>query len=91
MEQYYGERVGRDGIPATVEMIYHVNRQDWERGVNRWTEAFEQALELSRYKDCRALLEIRTKLRVESDVAHGNVSYNEGEYLDPTRPARSTS
>jgi len=80
MEQYYREHEGLWGIPAVVEAIYHVNRQDWERGVDKWIEVFDQALQLSRYEDCRTLLEVRTELRIDSDVAFGRVAYPAGKY-----------
>ncbi|MBD2380941.1 hypothetical protein H6G39_14025 [Trichormus variabilis FACHB-319] len=64
-----------------AEAIYHANRLDWRRGVDEWEEVFEQALELSRYAQCRSLLEVRSELVINSDFQIGRVSQSEGDYF----------
>jgi len=75
LEEYYRER---GDIP---EAIYHANHLYWEQGVDEWIERFERALQLSRYDQCRALLEIRNELLIESDFYLGSVSQFEGDYF----------
>ncbi len=64
-----------------IQVIYHLNCVDWERGVNNWVEVFEEALRLSQYDVCRSLLTIRTELTVSSDFRLGYISYSEGKYF----------
>ncbi|NER29583.1 MAG: tetratricopeptide repeat protein [Symploca sp. SIO1C4] len=75
LEKYYR---GRRDI---AEAIYHTNRLDWEQGVEEWIEVFEQGLKLSRYEQCRILLEIRNELSIKSDFHLGSVSQFEGDYF----------
>ncbi|MEG4321193.1 MULTISPECIES: hypothetical protein [unclassified Microcoleus] len=63
-----------------AEAIYHVNRLDWQRGVEEWVEVFDEALKKSRYKECEALLEVRDELWIKSDYWLGRVSRSEGAY-----------
>jgi tetratricopeptide (TPR) repeat protein len=64
-----------------IEMIYHFNHFDWLRGVNLWIENFDQALKLSRYEQCQALLELRGDLEIRSSFDLGRISHSEGEYF----------
>jgi tetratricopeptide (TPR) repeat protein len=64
-----------------AEVIYHANRLDWQRGVNEWVEKFKEALEQSRYEQCRSLLEVRNELIIQSDFKLGRVSRAEGDYF----------
>lgn len=75
LEKYYREQ------GEIAEAIYHVNRLDWERGVNEWVDEFDKALKLSRYDECRVLLEIRNELVIQSDFSLGYVSQAEGDYF----------
>lgn len=54
---------------------------DWERGVDEWVDDFYKALKLSRYDECRVLLEIRNELVIQSDFELGSVSQSEGDYF----------
>ncbi len=65
----------------SAESIYHANRLDWQRGVDEWVEVFEEALRLSRYEQCRNLLEICPDLLIQDDFQMGVVSYFEGEHF----------
>jgi tetratricopeptide (TPR) repeat protein len=75
LEQHYQER------GEVAEAIYHANRLDWERGVVEWCQVFEQALQRSRYEQCRSLLEVRNELSIQSDFQLGRVSHAEGDYF----------
>jgi len=75
LEQHYRER------GEVTEAIYHANRLDWERGVVEWCQVFEQALQRSRYEQCRSLLEVRNELSIQSDFQLGRVSHAEGDYF----------
>jgi tetratricopeptide (TPR) repeat protein len=75
MEQHYRDQ----GEPA--EAIFHLNRLDWEQGVKAWVEAFDQALQYSRYEQCRILLEVRNELLIRSDFQLGRVSEAEADYF----------
>lgn len=75
LEQHYREQ------GEVAEAIYHANRLDWERGVEEWGEVFDNALQQSRYQQCRTLLEVRGELLIQSDFQLGMVSKSEGDYL----------
>jgi tetratricopeptide (TPR) repeat protein len=81
LEKYYRERGEAGESAAVAEAIYHANRLDWERGVDEWVTVFEDALELSNYGLCCALLEVRSELSVETDFCRGVVSSLEGNYF----------
>ncbi|MGK7953031.1 MAG: tetratricopeptide repeat protein [Xenococcaceae cyanobacterium] len=63
------------------EAIYHANCLDWEEGLTEWVEVFEEALRLSRYDLCRALLEVRSELNIGSYEWLGYISASEGNYF----------
>lgn len=75
LEEYYRnqEEIG--------ESIYHLNRLHQQQGVEAWLTAFEQALQSSRYEECRILLEIRNELLIPHELSTGRVAYIEGEYF----------
>ena len=75
LEKYYREK------GKVAEAIYHANRLDWERGVEEWVDEFEKALKLSRYDECRVLLEIRNELVIQDDFWLAYVSQFEGDYF----------
>jgi len=75
LEQHYRER------GEVAEAIYHANRLDWERGVVAWYQVFDQAFCQSRYELCRTLLEVRRDLLIQNDLALGDISAREGNYL----------
>jgi tetratricopeptide (TPR) repeat protein len=83
LEGYYRERGEAGEVTAVAEAIYHANRLDWERGVDEWVKVFEEALEWSRYEQCRVLLEVRSELSIETDFWRGQVSQSEGDYFAP--------
>lgn len=83
LEGYYRERGKAGEITAVAEAIYHANRLDWERGLDEWVEVFQEALARSRYEQCRALLEVRSELSIETDFWRGRVSQSEGDYFAP--------
>ncbi len=75
LEKYYREQ------GEIAEAIYHANRLDWERGIDEWVNEFDETLKLSRYDECRVLLEIRNELVIQSDFQLGSVSQSEGDYF----------
>ncbi|BAY47776.1 TPR repeat protein [Scytonema sp. HK-05] len=75
LETYYRQ------LGEVAEAIYHANRLDWQRGVDEWVEKFEEALEQSRYEQCRSLLEVRNELIIQSNFQVGRVSGAEGDYF----------
>ncbi|MBW4502371.1 MAG: tetratricopeptide repeat protein [Scytonema hyalinum WJT4-NPBG1] len=75
LETYYRQ------LGEVPEAIYHANRLDWQRGVNKWVEKFEEALKQSRYEQCRSLLEVRNELIIQSNLQLGRVSRAEGDYF----------
>ncbi|MEP0913049.1 tetratricopeptide repeat protein [Leptolyngbya sp. GB1-A1] len=64
-----------------AEEIYHLNRLNWEQGIQKWGQVFDDALRYSRYEQCRALLEIRNVLFIRSDFYLGYISTLEGQYF----------
>ncbi|OCQ96087.1 hypothetical protein BCD64_12080 [Nostoc sp. MBR 210] len=74
LEKYYRQQ------GQVAEAIYHANRLDWRRGLYEWVEVFEEALRLSRYQQCRSLLEVRSELIINSDFDLGRISLFEGNY-----------
>ena len=81
LEQHYREHSKAFETAAVTEAIYHANRLDWERGVKEWATVFDNALQLSRYGLCGALLEMRNELSVKSEVERGRISKSEADYL----------
>ncbi|MEG4858463.1 hypothetical protein QUB75_12420 [Microcoleus sp. K1-B6] len=74
LERHYRE------VGNVAEAIFHANRLDWQRGVEEWKEVFDEALEKSRYGECKSLLEVRDELWIKSDYWLGRVSRSEGDY-----------
>ncbi|MEM8504586.1 MAG: hypothetical protein AAF716_15695 [Cyanobacteria bacterium P01_D01_bin.1] len=64
-----------------IEAIYHVNRLDWSQGVDLWVRLFDEALKVSRYELCRALLDLRRDLTIQTPFKLGLVSDSEGQYF----------
>ncbi len=64
-----------------IEAIYHVNRLDWSQGVDLWVGAFDEALKVSRYELCRALLDLRQELTIQTPFKRGLVANAEGQYF----------
>ena len=71
---YYREK-------GEIEAIYHVNRLDWSQGVDLWVGLFDEALKVSRYELCRALLDMRRDLTIRTPFQVGRVSDAEGQYF----------
>src|SRR4028119_862636 len=67
-------------VRDAAEAIFHANRLDWERGMKEWVEVFDEALRLSRYGECEALLGVRDELWIKSDFRLGIISRSEGDY-----------
>jgi tetratricopeptide (TPR) repeat protein len=63
-----------------AEAIFHANRLDWQRGVEEWAEVFNEALNKSRYGECKSLLGVRGELWIKSDYLLGLISRAEGFY-----------
>jgi tetratricopeptide (TPR) repeat protein len=80
LTQYYRSRGEQGDITAIAERVYHAHRLDLEDGVNQWLTEMNQALSLSRYDLCRALLAIRNELFLPDDFSRGCVSAQEGDY-----------
>lgn len=81
MEKYYRELAQAGDEEAIAEAIYHANQLDWQRGVVEWEKVFDSALEMSRYKLCDALLDVRSEMSIKSDFHLGGVSQSEGDYF----------
>ncbi len=64
-----------------IEAIYHVNRFDWSQGVDLWVGVFDEALKISRYELCRALLDLRRELTIRTSFKLGLVFDCEGQYF----------
>jgi hypothetical protein len=80
LAQYYRSRGEQGDRTAIAETVYHVNRLDSAEGVSQWVSEMEQALSLSKYDICRALLGIRNELFLSDDFDRGRVSAQEGDY-----------
>lgn len=65
---------------AELDAIYHVNQLNRTKGVNMWVATLNAMLDVGRYELCRALLEIRKELSIESDSDLGAVCNAEGHY-----------
>ncbi len=74
LERHYRE------VGNVAEAIFHANRLDWERGVEEWVEVFNEALNKSRYGECKSLLGVRDELWIKSDYLLGWISRAEGFY-----------
>ncbi len=80
LTQYYCSRGEQGDITAVAERVYHANCLDSANGINQWVTEMEQAISLSRYDLCRALLGIRNELLLPEDFERGRVSELEGAY-----------
>ena len=80
LERYYLERAEEGDEGAQAEAIYHANQLDWERGVRRWVDVFDEALDRSHYGKCRLLLELRHDLEIGDDFWVGTMLGFEGEF-----------
>ncbi|HKR00851.1 MAG TPA: hypothetical protein VJT09_09260 [Pyrinomonadaceae bacterium] len=80
LEKHYRERGEAVGVANVVEAIYHANRVEPERGVEEWAMVFNKAQESGRYSVCRALLELRSELLIQTDSGRGIVLISEGLY-----------
>ncbi|XZN96561.1 MAG: tetratricopeptide repeat protein [Microcoleus sp.] len=67
-------------VGDAAEAIFHANRLDWQRGVKEWEEVFNEALNKSRYGECKSLLGVREELWIKSDYLLGLISRAEGFY-----------
>ncbi|MFG6105230.1 hypothetical protein U2F10_23435 [Leptothoe sp. EHU-05/26/07-4] len=65
---------------GNIEAVYHLNQLDWSQGVDLWVTLFEEMLKVSRYEMCRALLDMRRELLIQSDFKLGLISDAEGQY-----------
>ncbi len=81
LEDYYRQQVAAGNQDAIAEVVYHINRLDWQRGVNEWVAVFDKALELSQYGLCGLLLEVQQELQINNDFSRGYASNSEGQYF----------
>ncbi|RME44284.1 MAG: hypothetical protein D6795_18165, partial [Deltaproteobacteria bacterium] len=79
--EYYRERAEQGDGPAAAEEVYHLSRLDGTQGVARWIYHFEKASKRSDLACCRALLDIRGDLVIESTTHRGLISLCEGEFF----------
>ncbi len=77
---YYAERADAGDVTAVAARAYHLNRLEPDEGVKEWVAAMDEALRLSRYDTCRALLTVRNELILPDDFALGWVSQTEGKF-----------
>ena len=75
LSQYYQEQ------EEEIELIYHINRMNWQQGGLMWTSVFDHALRSSNYEQCRALLRVRNDLIIKDDFLLGEISHYEGDYF----------
>jgi tetratricopeptide (TPR) repeat protein len=81
LEAYYVQ-LGEQGDPnAGTEAIYHANRLDWRRGVNKWIATIEDTLFSGQFETCRTLLEIRSALIVAGNHEESTMLRLEGDFL----------
>lgn len=80
LELFYREPGQASDTAAAAEAIYHANRSDWERGVREWVDVFDEATEVSRYRLCHALLDVRGEMVIESQFHCARVSHSVGDY-----------
>jgi len=81
LEKHYREHGKAGETTAVAEAIYHANRLDWERGINEWVAAFDNALQLSRYSLCDALLKVRSELYIKGQFERGRIFKLEADYF----------
>jgi len=79
-QRYHGAAEAGD-ILALSESIYHRNRLDWAQGVQEWIAALEHGAKGHRVDLCRALLDVRPALTIETDFWRGRVLHTEADYL----------
>ena len=75
LSQYYQEQ------EEEIELIYHINRINWQQGGLMWTSVFDHALRSSNYEQCRALLRVRNDLIIKDYFLLGEISHYEGDYF----------
>jgi len=84
LEALYQARAHAGDAGAVAEAAYHANQLEPARGVERWVSGFEDALARRDYDVCRALIEVWTDLRIDSDFARGRVLDAQGDYFAAT-------
>jgi hypothetical protein len=80
LAQYYRARGKEGDVTSIAERVYHATRLDSADGVSQWVSEMEQAVRLSRYDLCRALLAVRNELFLSDDFGRGDVSVQVGDY-----------
>jgi tetratricopeptide (TPR) repeat protein len=91
LRAHYDERAQTGDASALAARAYHRNRLEPQAGIDEWVTALDEALTLSRYETCRALLTVRDELIVPADFAYGRLSQSAGEFyaaLSQHEPAR---
>ena len=81
LAQHYHDAAEAGDILALSESIYHRNRLDWAQGVQEWIAALEHGAKGHRVDLCRALLDVRTALTIETDFWRGRVLHTEADFL----------
>ncbi|SDX69818.1 tetratricopeptide repeat protein [Thiocapsa roseopersicina] len=82
LEVLYRERAQQSSAldaEAICEAIYHVNRQDWERGYQEWLQAMERSIESARYGLGEVLVGLRPVLHLETPFAEATAAMHAGE------------
>lgn len=81
LEKYFRELASEGDVSAAAEAIYHANQLDWQRGVREWVDRFENALLVTNYDLCRALIEIRQELLIKKPLERARISRVVGEFF----------
>ncbi|AUB79543.1 tetratricopeptide repeat protein [Candidatus Thiodictyon syntrophicum] len=92
LEAIYRERAETEPV-AIAEVIYHANRQNWERGYNEWTAIMRESVNGACYGVAQALTDIRVALTLKTDLSAANVAWLTGEsagFLQDNRLAEQT-
>jgi len=82
LEAYYRSRASAGEDLLLAEAIYHRSRQDWEAGIDEWTEVFVDSFHVGNLPLCQSLMEVRPEMRVETNSWRAFVAYLEAQYLD---------
>jgi tetratricopeptide (TPR) repeat protein len=82
LESYYRAKAEAGEPLLLAEAIYHANRQDWERGLEEWKNAFIRAINDDNLSMCSALLDVRGDLEVRSSYWHARLVSLECDYLE---------
>jgi tetratricopeptide (TPR) repeat protein len=74
LERHYFARYDGNNASALSEGLYHANQRDWQRGIRRWQEEVEHAVESNRNAFAEAMTSIVPELVIRGAYEKGRTS-----------------